>query len=419
MEQVSLELEQCVFPPAVRSLALHAAVTYRSLACASLWDLLFLTPGRWWPLVIALAIVFVADVFLIFRQWKRKATLLALGSIALTLAFSMLRGAISVTRNSFKSPWDHGMLAGMAVGDTLKNWAKRIKRDAVTLWFAGKHPATPWYAKALGVFVVAYALSPIDLIPDFIPVLGYVDDVLLLPALIWLAIRLLPPEVAANCRKQADAVDEDAGRQAEQPGRCSRDRAALDSSRCGPLDLACSTPAISAVRSAFGAKARVPVEAASRPSGLGAGCAARFRPSLAVAPQMRQQQAPQEIGEYAGIGLPERHFEIAVDQHHEGRQARQPPDFSGQGLPLLPGLAHGEAYQCHHGQQSDQPKVVDEVEVPVVRAGDDLAWRWLGMAEQQAAWAFRYPATVQLPVVDALGQVARQLSSTTSRNFCT
>jgi uncharacterized membrane protein YkvA (DUF1232 family) len=97
-----------------------------------------------------------------------------------------------------------GMLANMAVGDTLKNWAKRIKRDAVTLWFAGKHPATPWYAKALGVFVVAYALSPIDLIPDFIPVLGYVDDVLLLPALIWLAIRLLPPEVAADCRKQAD-----------------------------------------------------------------------------------------------------------------------------------------------------------------------------------------------------------------------
>jgi uncharacterized membrane protein YkvA (DUF1232 family) len=97
------------------------------------------------------------------------------------------------------------MLAGMAVSDKLKSWAKRVKRDAVTLWFAGKHPATPWYAKALGVFVVAYALSPIDLIPDFIPVLGYVDDVLLLPALIWLAIRLLPPEVAVDCRKQADA----------------------------------------------------------------------------------------------------------------------------------------------------------------------------------------------------------------------
>lgn len=93
----------------------------------------------------------------------------------------------------------------MGTGDTLKGWAKRIKRDGVTLWFAGKHPATPWYAKALGLFVVAYALSPIDLIPDFIPVLGYVDDVLLLPVLIWLTVRLLPANVLADCREQADA----------------------------------------------------------------------------------------------------------------------------------------------------------------------------------------------------------------------
>jgi uncharacterized membrane protein YkvA (DUF1232 family) len=92
----------------------------------------------------------------------------------------------------------------MSIGDTLRSWAKRIKRDGVTLWFAGKHPATPWYAKALGLFVVAYALSPIDLIPDFIPVLGYVDDVLLLPGLIWLSIKLLPPEVLAQCRAEAD-----------------------------------------------------------------------------------------------------------------------------------------------------------------------------------------------------------------------
>lgn len=88
--------------------------------------------------------------------------------------------------------------------DTLKAWAKRIKRDGVTLWFASKHSETPWYAKALGVFVVAYALSPIDLIPDFIPVLGYVDDVLLLPGVIWLAVWLLPPEVLVECRAQAD-----------------------------------------------------------------------------------------------------------------------------------------------------------------------------------------------------------------------
>jgi uncharacterized membrane protein YkvA (DUF1232 family) len=93
----------------------------------------------------------------------------------------------------------------MIINGRLKTWAHRIKRDGVTLWFAGKHPRTPWYAQALGVFVVAYALSPIDLIPDFIPVLGYVDDVLLLPGLIWVAIKLLPVDVLAECRNQADA----------------------------------------------------------------------------------------------------------------------------------------------------------------------------------------------------------------------
>jgi uncharacterized membrane protein YkvA (DUF1232 family) len=87
----------------------------------------------------------------------------------------------------------------------LKRWAQRVKRDGLTLWFAAKHPGTPWLAKALGVFVVAYALSPIDLIPDFIPILGYLDDVLLLPALIALTIRLLPSEVLSDCRDQADA----------------------------------------------------------------------------------------------------------------------------------------------------------------------------------------------------------------------
>lgn len=93
----------------------------------------------------------------------------------------------------------------MTVVDMLKQWAEQIKRDGVTLWFAAKHPSTPWHAKALGVFVVAYAFSPIDLIPDFIPVLGYLDDLVLLPGLIWLAIKLLPPDVLADCRSQADA----------------------------------------------------------------------------------------------------------------------------------------------------------------------------------------------------------------------
>lgn len=86
----------------------------------------------------------------------------------------------------------------------MRAWAKKVKRDGVTLWFAGRHPQAPWYAKVLGAFVVAYALSPIDLIPDFIPILGYLDDLILLPALIWLAIRMIPAPVLAECREQAD-----------------------------------------------------------------------------------------------------------------------------------------------------------------------------------------------------------------------
>lgn len=92
----------------------------------------------------------------------------------------------------------------MSFSSRLRTWAKRIKRDGLTLWFAGKHPRTPCYAKTLGLLVVAYALSPIDLVPDFIPVLGYVDDVLLLPGLIWLTLKLLPLDVLAECRGQAD-----------------------------------------------------------------------------------------------------------------------------------------------------------------------------------------------------------------------
>ncbi|KMZ12137.1 hypothetical protein BHUM_06415 [Candidatus Burkholderia humilis] len=80
----------------------------------------------------------------------------------------------------------------MRILDTLSASAKRIKRDSMTLWFAYRDPRTPMLVKLLCVFVVAYALSPIDLIPDFIPVLGYLDDALLLPGLTWLAIRLLP-----------------------------------------------------------------------------------------------------------------------------------------------------------------------------------------------------------------------------------
>lgn len=87
---------------------------------------------------------------------------------------------------------------------SLRTWARRIKRDAVTLWFAYRHANTPWLIKGLCAFIVAYALSPIDLIPDFVPVLGYLDDLILLPGLIWLAIHLLPAPIVASSRALAE-----------------------------------------------------------------------------------------------------------------------------------------------------------------------------------------------------------------------
>jgi uncharacterized membrane protein YkvA (DUF1232 family) len=87
----------------------------------------------------------------------------------------------------------------------VRDWARRLKRDGVMLWFACRDPRTPVWLKALAFGVVAYALSPIDLVPDFIPVLGYLDDVILLPALIWLIVRWLPDDVARDCRQQAVA----------------------------------------------------------------------------------------------------------------------------------------------------------------------------------------------------------------------
>jgi uncharacterized membrane protein YkvA (DUF1232 family) len=92
----------------------------------------------------------------------------------------------------------------MKIMKVVSLWARRIKRDAVMLWFARKHPDTPMLAKIVCIVAVLYALSPIDLIPDFIPILGYIDDALLLPAMIWIAVRLLPPQVLALCREQAD-----------------------------------------------------------------------------------------------------------------------------------------------------------------------------------------------------------------------
>ncbi|MDB5539883.1 MAG: hypothetical protein JWQ89_1610 [Devosia sp.] len=88
----------------------------------------------------------------------------------------------------------------------LRDWARALKRDVIALWLARRDPRVPWYAKALAALVAGYGLSPIDLIPDFIPVLGYLDDVVLLPLGIWLVLRLIPPEVMAEHRAAAEAI---------------------------------------------------------------------------------------------------------------------------------------------------------------------------------------------------------------------
>jgi len=84
-----------------------------------------------------------------------------------------------------------------------KQWARGIKRDILALWIAARDPRTPWYAKAMAAAVAAYALSPIDLIPDFIPVLGYLDDLLLLPIGILLVVRMIPADLLEEFRKEA------------------------------------------------------------------------------------------------------------------------------------------------------------------------------------------------------------------------
>jgi uncharacterized membrane protein YkvA (DUF1232 family) len=81
-----------------------------------------------------------------------------------------------------------------------------LRRDAHAIWLAARDPRTPWYAKALALFVAGYALSPIDLIPDFVPVLGYLDDLILVPAGLWLVLQLIPREVLADHRAAAEAA---------------------------------------------------------------------------------------------------------------------------------------------------------------------------------------------------------------------
>ncbi len=87
----------------------------------------------------------------------------------------------------------------------LKHTAQALKLQVAALYYAYRDPRTPWYARAFAALVVAYAFSPIDLIPDFVPVLGYLDDLVLVPLGVWLALKMVPPQVMADCRARAEA----------------------------------------------------------------------------------------------------------------------------------------------------------------------------------------------------------------------
>ena len=94
--------------------------------------------------------------------------------------------------------------------EALERWkdgARELRRDIYTLYYAYKDPRVPWYAKVLAAAVVAYAASPIDLIPDFVPVFGYLDDLVIVPLGIVIALKAVPKEVLAECRAKAQLAN--------------------------------------------------------------------------------------------------------------------------------------------------------------------------------------------------------------------
>ncbi len=92
--------------------------------------------------------------------------------------------------------------------DRIKIWARALKRDAYAVYLAARSPNTPWYVKVLAFVVAAYAFSPIDLIPDFIPVVGYLDDLILVPLGIWLVVSLIPEQAMAEYRARASEIND-------------------------------------------------------------------------------------------------------------------------------------------------------------------------------------------------------------------
>lgn len=88
---------------------------------------------------------------------------------------------------------------------SLKQVARRLKKETYTVYLASTDQRVPWYARILAGLTVAYAFSPIDLIPDFVPILGYLDDLIIVPLGIWVVLKMIPPQVLAECREKAAA----------------------------------------------------------------------------------------------------------------------------------------------------------------------------------------------------------------------
>lgn len=115
-------------------------------------------------------------------------------------------GSSASTEACNSGPRSYFELVAVKALQDLKAWARRIKRDVVALWLAARDPRVPVAAKVAAAIIAAYALSPIDLIPDFIPILGYLDDVILVPLGIALAVRMIPAPLMQDLRERASAV---------------------------------------------------------------------------------------------------------------------------------------------------------------------------------------------------------------------
>src|SRR5947208_8856638 len=89
-----------------------------------------------------------------------------------------------------------------------RHWARLVKRDVHAIYRAARDPRVPWYTKALAICVAGYALSPIDLIPDFVPILGYMDDIIIVPLGILIVVKLIPPEIMAEHRAVAASAQD-------------------------------------------------------------------------------------------------------------------------------------------------------------------------------------------------------------------